>query len=324
MKNIEIGIQHLTNFKEPESQVKLSVPESSITINNVFGINKDGILPARFLSGFIPTFTLAGDIQNSSNCKPHVRIFRPTNISRFVNNIPQGILEKQIAAGNLELRRFASRFFPQVNFSIEEDEPVSEEALKVLARIGELIQTQGAIDLQDGLKDSGRKMGGQDGESNSFLYAANHLFGWEDMHHVAFFQQIPGDTVINTTPPSEKKFKKIRDLVLGFTQEDIKEMKIGGVHKDLVISMCGTPHYIFLKGSDGNAIEPSFDEVLSIVCAEILDDMQARFKNEKDSKLKDNLRRIRTDFKKLLLTLSANNEGILREITFESLIKGEL
>jgi len=321
MRNIEIGSQHLTNFKPPESQVGFSVPESGLTINNVFGVNTEGILPARFLSGFIPTFDLASDIENISGRKPHVRIFRPTNINQLVNNIPQAIVDRQVKAGNLELSRFAARFFPNVDFSIEEDEPINDEALKIFTRIADLIQMQGSMQMQDGLKDSGRKIGGEGGESNSFTYAAHHLFGWQDLHHLSIFQEMPEDRVINTLPPSDKKFKTIRELVLGFAQEDIQEMRIEGNHTDLIINMSGTPHYYFLKDSNGNAVEPSFDEVLSVVCAEILDDMQTRFKSEKDSKLEDKLRRVRADFKKLLLTLSVNNEGVLKELTFGSLIR---
>jgi hypothetical protein len=143
------------------------------------------------------------------------------------------------------------------------------------------------------------------------------------MHHKAFFAQWPTGSVVNTLPPSDKKFKNIRDIVLSIGGEEVDELRVGGQHVDLVINMCGTPHYMFLKDKSGCIREPSFNEVLSVTGIEIISDMQARFKLETDPQVRENLRKIRQDLEKLLSLVSGGNQDLLRDLTFESLMKGE-
>lgn len=323
MNNIEINNQVLVNFK-PESQGKIVLPQGQDTlINGVFGINNEGRLPARFLSGFIGTFSIAQEVATVSEDNVSVRIFRPRNISKFVNNIPAEIVEKQVVQGNELLRSFAATFFPNVDFFIEEDQPITEEALGVLDVIAQLIRLNSDPDLQGGLRDSGRKRGGEAGEYNAFVYAAHHSFGWSDMHHQTIFENRPSGNVLNTIPPSDKKFKKIRDLILFFESQEIERLRVGGEHTDLVINMCGTPHYMFLKDKSGCTREPSFEEVLSVSGSEVITDMQQKFKSEVDPLIKENLRKIRQDFERLLVLSAGGNAGAIGELTFESLMKGK-
>jgi len=323
MNKIEINNQVLANFK-PESQGGFLLPQGQdILINGVFGINGEGKLPARFLSGFIGTFSIAQEVARVSGESVSIRIFRPRNISEFVNDIPADIVESQVVQGNELLRNFAANFFPGVDFFIEEDRPITDEALNVLEIIATHIRANSSLDLQEGLKDSGRKRGGESGEDNAFVYAAHHSFGWSDMHHGAIFEDKPSGNVINTIPPSDKKFKTIRDLILSLEIPEIAGQRVGGEHTDLVINMCGTPHYMFLKDKSGCTREPSFEEVLSVSGSEIITDMQQRFKSEHDPQVKENLRRVRQDFEKLLGLVARGDEGHFRDLTFETLMKGE-
>lgn len=323
MRNIEINNHSLVNFK-PESQDGFVLPETQeVLINGVFGINKEGILPARFMSGFIATFSLAQEIEKISGDRTAVRIFRPTSISKFVNDIPAPIVERQVIQGNELLRRFAANCFPDVEFFMEEDREVSEEAIDVLENIAGLVRANSSTEIQEGLKDSGRKIGGEAGEDNAFVYAAHHSFGWSDMHHGAIFTHRPNGSVINTIPPSDKKFKNIRNLILSIKDESMDPLRVSGSHVDLVINMCGTPHYMFLKDKSGCVREPSFEEVLSVTGAEVVTDMQQRFKLESDPQVKENLRKIRQDFERFLGLLAQGNQDLLRDLTFESLLKGE-
>lgn len=323
MRNIEINNQHLANFK-PESQGGFLLPQGQdVLINGVFGVNKEGVIPARFMSGFIATFSLAQEIERTSEESVSVRIFRPTNISKFVNNIPASIVEKQVLQGNDVLRRFAASFFPDVKFFIEEDEPLTKEAFDVLEMIAQGVKVNSSEDVQEGLRDSGKKIGGEAGEGNAFVYAAHHSFGWSDMHHEAIFRQKPIGSVLNTLPPSDKKFKNIRDIVLSIGEGEIDELKVGGQHVDLVINMCGTPHYMFLRDKSGCIREPSFNEVLSVTGLEVISDMQARFKLETDPQVRENLRKVRQDLERLMGLVSGGNQDSVRDLTFESLMKGD-
>ncbi len=323
MKNIEIQNQHLVHFK-PESQEGFSLPQDQeVLVNSVFGVNKDGVLPARFLSGFVSTFSLARDIGQLSGGKVEVRIFRPTNISAFVNSIPEFVVERQLQQGNEILEIFAANFFPDVEFFIEEDEPLTEGAIDLLSRMSQVIGRGSSDEQQEGLKESGKRIGGEAGANNAFIYAAHHSFGWSDLHHDSIFRHEPGGSVLNTIPPSDKKFKSLRDIVFASSEADVQDLRVGGFHRDLVINMCGTPHYMLLKDKDGCVREPGFDEVLSVLGSEIISDLQSRFKSEHDPQLRENLRKVRQDLEKLMQISSNGDVDAINSLTFGSLVRGE-
>lgn len=326
MRNIEIERSKLTNFKSPE---RIIIPDGAteILINNVFGINKDGTLPARFLSGFLSTFSLARTIREVSDTSinPHVRIFRPTNITQHINGISQEFVDRQIQQGSQMLNALASQHFPEIDFSIEEDVPITDEALQVLSQVTNLIELHCNAETIRKVKESGRLRGGTQGEQKALTYVAHHPFGWSDLHHSAIFRDIPPQTVVNTLPPSEKKYTEVRQRLKQVIATDSTLIVPIGTRDELVINMCGTPHYIFLEDELGNRQEPSIEEVLSISCIEILEDMQLRFKTEQNPFLKENMRRAFRDLEKVFLLFANGNSEAMQEETVRSLIgKGEL
>lgn len=321
MRNIEIESQHLSNFK-PESQAGFSVHENDICINNVFGINKDGTLPARFLSGFLSTFSLARTIQEISDntVNPHIRIFRPVNISRYINGISEEDAKRQIRQGDQLLQILASQHFAEIDFSIEDDIPITETALEILSQVAILINLHCDEETIRKVKESGRLRGGEQGEQKALTYVAHHPFGWSDLHHSSIFRDAPPQNVINTLPPSERKYTEVRQRLKQVIEADSGLLVPTSTRHELVINMCGTPHYIFLEDGQGNKQEPSFDEILSVTCTEVINDMLEQFKREGNPFLKENLRRAVKDLEKVFLVFAKGNPDAIREETVQSLI----
>jgi len=325
MRNIEIEAKQLTNFKDAES---FSIPEGQgfLWINNVFGINNNGAVPSRFLSGFLSTFSLARTIQEASNnsINPHVRIFRPVNFSRHVNGISEEITRKQIQQGNRLLNLLASQHFPTVDFSIEEDTPITDDALEVLSQIERIACLHLDEKLVQRLRHKGRIRGGEQGEKNALVYAAQHPFGWSDLHHPSIFAEVPAETIINTCPPSEKDYTEARQRIRNIVGSDSVLFVPNKTRHELTINMCGKAHYLFIEDEQGNRVEPSFDEILSVSCMEVIRDMRQRSKTDPDKFLRENFRRAAQDLEKVFLLFAKGNIDAIREETVQSLIGKEV
>lgn len=322
MRSIEIEKTQLEDFKSAEA---FSVAEDkTVLINNVFGINNNGMLPARFLSGFLSTFSLARTIQEVSDgdINPQVRIFRPINITQHINGISDEATKRQIKQGNKMLQSLAFQHFSTIDFFIEDDLPITENALQVLLQVASLIDLHCDKEVIGKIRESGRIRGGEQGAQNALIYAAHHPFGWIDLHHPSIFREVPPHVIINTLPPSEKKYtevrKRLEQIIGGSGSELIVPI---GTRQELVINMCGTPHYIFLEDEKGNRQEPSIDEVLSITCAEVLDDMRRRFKSEQNIFLKENLRRACRDLERVFSVFAKGDKDALAETTVGSLME---
>lgn len=321
MRSLEIETNQLQDFKSPGTL--LINPDQSIVISNVFGINKEGELPARFLSGFLSTFSLAKTVKDLSDgqINPHVRIFRPVNITKHINGFSDEIATQQINQGNQMLESLASLHFPTVEFSIDDDTPVSKEALDILSQLAKLIELHCDNELVGRIKESGRIRGGEQNTRNALAYAAHHPFGWGDLHHQAIFKGIPAQQAINTLPPSEKRYTEIRNGLKQVLESSESRLVSVRTRQELTISMCGTPHYIFLQDGNGEKVEPSLNDVLAVNCMEILEDMRSRAKTEQDMFLRENLRKAARDLEKVLILFAKGNNSVLREETVGSLLR---
>jgi len=317
MSSLEINKTQLEQFKSSEV-IHFPEAEGTVWINNVFGVNKDGLLPARFLSGFISTFSLAKTIQELSgnHLTSRVRIFRPINITKHVNGISQSSIEDSIKLGSEMIQLLAIRHFPAVDFFIEDDEEVSDNALQVLSDVASIIELNCEESHLQKTKESGRTRGGHLGEKNAILYSAHHPFGWSDLHHKDIFESVPPVNVINTLPPSEKKYSEIRRVVRQVINADSELFVPISIRKELIINMCGLPHYLFIEDSNGHRLEPSLNEIINANCAEVLRDMKLRSKTEPNSFLSENLRRAMRDLEKLFSLFAQGNMEVLQEQTF--------
>jgi hypothetical protein len=321
MREILIDTEQL-NFKAP-AELRIPAESESLVINNVFGINTEGEMPVRFLSGFISTFELAKTIQEGTDGEivPRVRIFRPLQMCKFMNGITEARAESQIQQGNEMLSAFADHYFPDIEFGIEDDQEITPETISVLGTVKGLVEEHCDEELLGKVKDSGRRRGGEQGERNAMWYVAHHPFGWQDAHHPSVFATPPAETTVNTLPPSERAYAKIRETVRTVLSGHDR-LSLPTTQRELYINMCGTPHYLFVENGAGEIQEPSMRDVLSITGGEVLRDMEQRFKSEKDKYLKDNLRRVHRDTQRLMQVLSGDNTDVVEESTFEVLLKG--
>jgi hypothetical protein len=254
-----------------------------------------------------------------------VRIFRPVNLSRFVNGTTEETVKKQIEQGNQLLDLLASQHFPSVDFSIEEDALITDDAIKVLSQIEQLMKLHLDETLIERLRNKGRIRGGEQGEKNFLFYTAQHPFGWSDLYHPSIFTILPSETVINTCPPSEEDFTKARQKIRGVVGSDSALSLPNRTRHELIISMCGKAHYLFIEDRQGNRLEPSFDEILSISCIEVIKEMRLHSKKDSDPGVRENFRRAAQDLERIFLFFAKGIPDAIREETVRSLIgKGKL
>jgi len=311
MEKLQISQDHLMQFKQPAS---FEVPAGSdVGLNNVMGISKFPI-PARFLSGFIPTFELAKSIATETDGKiePVVRIFIPKHISLHVNGLNHTHVQQQIENGKKIIEVFGKTIFPDVPLIIEEDEPFTDESEEVLRSVETVIFDKAHDQNTDdetaqsirSILMSGKKRGGERGEQNALLYGAHHPFGWHDLFHPAVFAAKPKEFEISTLPPSERPFFALRGHIKEVLDIQNNPLLSQIEQINLIINMCGTPHYLPIIDSEENIHEPLFEDITSVPLREISGDMQQRFKGSSDSKLRENLRRARADFDRVASVLS--------------------
>ena len=293
-------------FFKKRTAIPLTEESCEMWINNVLCVNQEGILPAPLLSGFLPSFMLAEQIgrETKGHIQPTVRIIIPTNISIAVNGIPTDIVDRQIAQGTNALRQMAATHFPNVDVFMEQDQPVTADALSVL---GELTQFLGGLDekLLDVIEKSGERRGGEEGRQNAKLYAAHHPFGWSDFYHAAIFEKKPPFTVVNTLPPSEKNYLQIRQHLraqIAGTGQSV--LLATGQRVDVFMQISGRPHYLLIVDSEGNALEPTLDDVDSLTCNQIVAELRRQSEGNNPPWIRDNLKRAGKDFERLLGQLS--------------------
>ena len=83
--------------------------------------------------------------------------------------------------------------------------------------------------------------------------------------------------------------------------------------------MCGKAHYVFIEDALGNKVEPSFDEILSVTCMEVIKDIKQRQKVAKDSGnsyLADDFRRAAQDLERTFLVFAKGNPDALKDRIF--------
>lgn len=306
MKEINILPDRKTAFKNPRA-ITLDQGDRKIWINSVFGVNREGLLPARFLSGFLSSFGLAELIQTSSKGEvvPTVRVFIPQHISAFVNGIPSDTVEKQTEIGTSLLTALIKKRFPTVDVLFEKDRPISSDALEKLKQVTDLFLSSASGSQLQSLNQSGRNRGGEDGEKNAMIYAAHHSFGWSDLQFAAILEKKPPFTVINTLPPSEKPFIGIREIIKNHVlNSQAASLLCAGKRFDLVMMMSDRPHYLLITNPDGEILEPTVADLGLASSGEILDRLATRAKEDHSPWIRENLRRAKIDFERLLNTIS--------------------
>lgn len=271
-------------FDDDLNGVRKSIPKDAwkegVGLNVAFGVTNTEI-PARFLSGFVPSATLAETIRGQQKIDTQLRIFVPLHLavtcgvdaSNAVANRNQGLLM---------IQKFHDVFHPTLHWFLDEDLPITENAIETLREWSDSLIDH-APHLQsewEKVRQSARRRGN---EETANIYAPHHVFGWQDCWMPSdFFEATPSHVTFNCLSSAEKPFQVIREQMLGLIRETKPELLVEGVHNDLTTSVCRRPHYLSVRV--GELQEPSVNDLLQIGFEQVkqeLDDMtsvSAKFK----------------------------------------------
>lgn len=218
--------------------------KNSVGINVVFGISGLG-LPARFLAGFAPAFSLAEAIADKKNVAPEMRIFVPLHLSEIANGIPQSHSEQTVKQGLLFVQKFKEIFHPAVSWFLDIDQPITQEAMSLLIHFSDELLSQKDPSLAvmwEKAFTAAQKRGNKD---SAKLYTPHHIFGWQDAWDPQKFFPAPTKFItINCFSTSEGTFQGVRKALMPIVTEQSPELIVHGEHLDLFTDRCPGPHYM--------------------------------------------------------------------------------
>lgn len=290
------------------------------TINTVFNINPNGMLPAGFLKGFLPGFKMAQLIAEQTNGKvvPEVRVFEPTRFTTFVNQIDPEKAAAQISLGNAVIDAMAKKHFPAIDFHFGVDQPITTEGLQILAKVNELIPGE-HTDVLNSLRNTGIKYGGLSGQALAVLYPAHHPFGWLNIEHPTIFADTPKGQVINLLPPSERRFTTIRQATLAEVKSsELAKLLSPKDTAEFELEISGA-HYISVKNEIGTFIEPSLARVLNQSCRETSEEYSLLINQHKKG-VRSNLKSASRDFQLMIACLADTQTPEEEEQTLRTII----
>lgn len=249
-------------------------PFSEVHVNLALSVSKEG-LPARFLAGIIPAFSLAEAMQNQFGIETSVRIFAPINLAVACNGFDggdisrtkeeshewfRGIGTKVMEQGGRLVDGFQQAQFPSVAWRLAIDQPWSRTAEELLTSIWER-----SSELNEDQLNQARNAVVQTGKPNAHLYIPHHLFGWQDCFSQTIFSQDDkpkeGELVVNAMSQSERNFQAFRKRLAWDLQVTKPELIVPKSPIDVTTERCPGPHYI--RSRDEVRIEPSLEDLLS-------------------------------------------------------------
>ncbi len=251
-------------FVEDLNQIRKDVPKAAwqegVGLNVAFGVTNTEI-PARFLSGFVPSATLAETIQEQQKVGTQLRIFIPLHLSITCGvSEPNAIVNRN--QGLLLIQKFHEVFHPTLHWFLDEDLPMTENAITCLLEWSNKL-LENAPHLQsewEKVRQSARRRGN---EETAKIYAPHHVFGWQDCWMPAnFFEATPSHVTFNCLSPAEEPFQVIRKEMLELIRGANPDLLAGGVHYDLTTSVCRRPHYLSVRV--GKLQEPSVNDLLQL------------------------------------------------------------
>lgn len=253
-------------FKTGLKRSLSSIAESSwsknnVGINVVFGIGHPG-LPARFLAGFAPAFSLAELIAEKKSNIPELRVFVPLHLSVNANQIPQSHGEQTIRQGMIFIQKFQEIFHPTISWFLDIDNPLTQEGIDLLIHLSnQVLQTHDTTLAQSWEKTfrAAQKRGNKD---SAKIYTSHHIFGWHDAWDPQkFFSASPKRITINCFSTSEAKFQPVRKLIMNLLINQKPHLVVHGDHLDMFTDRCPGPHY--LPRTIGSFREPLLGDLLN-------------------------------------------------------------
>lgn len=213
-----------------------------VGINVVFGVSETG-LPARFLAGFVPAFSLAEALAVQKQTEPELRVFVPLHLAMECNNISDDHGKEIVRQGVSFVQKFQEIFHPTISWFLDIDQPFTSEATSLLIDLSnEIIHDPHLNQQWHQAFDAARKRGT---EENALVYTPHHIFGWQDAKDPnLFFASQPKQITMNCFSKSEEKFQDIRKKLMDVVRVQKPELVVHGQHIDLFTSRCPGPHYI--------------------------------------------------------------------------------
>lgn len=234
---------------------------NSVGINVVFGVSDIG-LPARFLAGFTPAFSLAEAIADKKSVSPELRVFVPLHLSEHANGITHTHGEQSVHQGVLFIQKLKEIFHPTVTWFLDIDQPMTQKAVKLLTDLSDTLlsqQNETLVAMWNKAFDAAQKRGNRE---SAKIYTPHHIFGWHDAWDPEmFFPASPKQITINCFSTSEETFQSVRKTLMPIMAQETPELVVHGDHIDLFTDRCPGPHYMPRKIK--NNVEPLLSDLLS-------------------------------------------------------------
>ncbi len=236
--------------------------ENSVGINVVFGISDLG-LPARFLAGFAPAFSLAEAIAEKKNVSPTLRVFVPLHLAEHANGIPNAQGEQTVRQGVLFIQKFEEIFHPTISWFLDIDQPITQRAINGLMHLSDELLSQNDLSLVPIWEKAFIAAQKRGNRESAKVYTPHHIFGWHNAWDPeSFFPASPKRITINCFSTSEETFQSVRKALLPIVARETPDRIVQGDHLDLFTDRCPGPHYMprVLNGKR----EPLLTDLLSL------------------------------------------------------------
>lgn len=234
--------------------------KNSVGINVVFGVSDLG-LPARFLAGFTPAFSLAEAIAERKTVSPELRVFVPLHLSEHANGISHADGEQTIRQGVLFIQKFKEIFHPTISWFLDVDQPITQHAIVLLSHLSDELLAHSDTTRAVGWDKAFAAAEKRGNRESAKIYTPHHIFGWHDARDPENFFQAPTKTItINCFSTSEETFQSVRKQLMPIVKNEMPKLVVHGDHLDLFTDRCPGPHYMPRRLNDKQ--EPLLGDLL--------------------------------------------------------------
>ncbi len=218
--------------------------KNSVGINVVFGVSDLG-LPARFLAGFAPAFSLAEVLGEKKSVTPELRIFVPLHLSEHANGVAEKHAEQTVRQGVLFVQKFKEIFHPTISWFLDVDQPITQKAIALLSHLSDELLSQNDLALSEMWSKAFVAAEKRGNRESAKIYTPHHIFGWHDAWDPEQFFPAPTKAItINCFSTSEKTFQDVRTKLMPIVEKEMPELVVHGDHLDLFTDRCPGPHYM--------------------------------------------------------------------------------
>lgn len=286
-----------------------------VGMNVVLGVSETG-LPARFLAGFVPAFSLLEALVERKQVSPELRIFVPLHLASQCNNVPENLGNDCLQQGFVFIQKFQKIFHPNIRWFLDIDRPFTQEATSLLTNLSQrIIDDPLLTEHWHQAFEAAQKRGSKD---SALIYTPHHVFGWHDAWQPKlFFERLPKSVTLNCFSQSEIKFQEIRKKIMSVITDVRPELVVHGQHLDLITSRCPGPHYLITK-RNGNQ-EPTLSDLMLAGFEKTKNELTSLLSDGFQTALKD-LESINTHIEECRKADEAlpNIEDFIQEVNFAS------